>query len=223
MGFTQAEMAFVGAHETGINDLITAFCQDRPRYLLYRSPAFGPAPTIDATRLDPIAFPGIPGGIEWQVKLTIPQIDLFDQDMPLPPELSLSPGQFSARLGIEICLDCKPGRIRQKDHREEKDPRKEHPLREVTCWRVEVFAVGHIEPTLTSAGGAGIALVVDKLEVVEIRPDELETLIECLLFMIIQAALAQIVIPVETFAFDPFTPAVGPLIEDDQVKLRGNM
>lgn len=236
MGLTQAQMVFIGAHEDGINDLIKAICTDRPRLLLYRSPAFGPAPTVQASKLDPIAFPGVAGGIEWRVRLSIPEIDLHKQSSPLPPELNLQPGQFSGRVDVEICLDCRTIRIgkrqppkderereRERDREREEEKHGDHPLRELTCWRVQLFLVGHIEPDVTSDGQPAIALVVDAVELVDVHPDGLESLLECLLFMIVQAALAEMKIPSDTFAFPMFTPVVGPFIEDDQIKLRGNI
>ena len=85
MSLTEAETAFASIHETALNDLLTAFFTDRPRYLHYGSPAFVPTTTAAETEHPPaIAFPGIAGGIQWRVRLTIPHVDLFKQSMPLP-------------------------------------------------------------------------------------------------------------------------------------------
>ena len=51
-----------------------------------------------------IAFPGVPGGIQWRIQLSIPRVDLHKQTSSLPPELTLGPGQFSASLGVRLCL-----------------------------------------------------------------------------------------------------------------------
>jgi len=239
MSLTESQAVFASVHENALNDVLTAFCTDRPRYLVYGSPAFVPATTIAETGMAAIAFPGIAGGIQWRVRLSIPRIDLFKQTMTLPPELALGPGQFSVRLGAEICLDC--GRIRidpkpprghdtKPDDREPNrplpgtpKPDDRHPLREVTCCKLEVFAIGHIEHVLTSSGEDAITLVPDAVEIVDIKPDEVESVLECLLFMILQAVLGQIRLPLKSLRAGAFslTLTEGPLIEDDQVKVRG--
>jgi hypothetical protein len=233
VSLTQAEAVFASVHETALNDLLTAFFTDRPRYLVYGSPSFVPATTVAETNMPAIAFPGIPGGIQWRLRLGIPRVDLFKQTMSLPPELSLNPGQFSARLDVELCLDCrrlridpKPPRWKPSDHRDDTQPRDDrHPLEEVTCCRLKVFAVGHLEHVVATTGEDAIALGVDAVEIVDIEPDELESVLECLLFMILQAVLSQVRLPLRALRAGAFqlTPVVGPLIEDDQIKMRGNV
>jgi hypothetical protein len=233
MSLTEAEAVFASIHETALNDLLTAFFTDRPRYLVYGSPSFVPATTVAETNMPAIAFPGVPGGIQWRLRLGIPRVDLFKQTMSLPPELSLESGQFSARLDVELCLDCrrlridpKPPRGKPTDHREDNQPRDDrHPLEEVTCCKLKVFAVGHLEHVVASTGEDAIALGVDAVEIVDIKPNELESVLECLLFMILQAVLAQVRLPLRALRAGAFqlTPVVGPLIEDDQIKMRGNL
>jgi hypothetical protein len=238
MSLTQADMAFASIHEDGLNDALRAFCNDRPRYLVYGSPAFVPFTTVAETTMPAIAFPGVPGGIQWRIRFSTPHIDLFKQTTPLPPELTLGPGQFSARITAELCLDCgriridpKPPRQKPADHGRENPPTHDvppddrHPLREVTCCRLEVFIVGHIEHVMSSTGEDAIAFAVDAVEIVDIKPEEVESVLECLLFMILQAALAQIRLPLSALRVKAFSLALtaGPLIEDDQIKARGNL
>lgn len=239
MSLTQAEAVFASVHETALNDLLTAFFTDRPRYLVYGSPSFVPSTTVAETTMAAIAFPGVPGGIQWRVTLGIPRVDLFKKTMPLPPELSLNPGQFSASLDFELCLDCRrlkidprPPRGKQDDRKDDKRPRDDrppkderHPLAEVTCCRLKVFAVGHLEHVVAVTGEDAIALAVDVVEIVDIKPDELESVLECLLFMILQAVLAEVRLPLTALRAGAFQliPVVGPLIEDDQIKMRGNV
>jgi hypothetical protein len=239
MSLTQAEAVFASIHETALNDLLTAFFTDRPRYLVYGSPSFVPSTTVAETTMAAIAFPGVPGGIQWRVTLGIPRVDLFKQTMPLPPELSLNPGQFSASLDFELCLDCRrlkidprPPRGKPDDRKDDKRPRDDrlpkderHPLAEVTCCRLKVFAVGHLEHVIAVTGEDAIALAVDAVEIVDIKPDELESVLECLLFMILQAVLAEVRLPLTALRAGAFQliPVVGPLIEDDQIRMRGNV
>jgi hypothetical protein len=233
MSLTEAEAVFASIHETALNDLLTAFFTDRPRYLVYGSPSFVPVTTVAETTMPAIAFPGVPGGIQWRIRLGIPSIDLFKQTMQLPPELSLDPGEFGVGLDVELCLDChrlridpRPPREKPNERKEEKRPKDErHPLQEVTCCRLKVFAVGHLERVMTVTGEDAIVFAVDAVEIVDIKPDRLEAVLECLLFMILQAVFAEVRLPLRALRAGAFQliPVVGPLIEDDRIKMRGNL
>ncbi|WP_140634408.1 hypothetical protein [Methylibium rhizosphaerae] len=234
MSLTESQAVFASVHETAINDFVAAFCRARPRYLNYGSPAFTPITTVAETQMDAIAFPGLAGGIEWRLRLGIPTIDLFKQSHPLPPELALGPGQFSLQTEAELCIECRKIRIdpkpprppRGKDNPNE-PPRDDrpHPIAELTCFRVRVFAIGHLEQVVTTTGEDAIAFAVDAVEIVDIQPAELESFLECLLFMILQAVLAGIRLPLSALRADAFPLAltVGPVIEDDQIKARGTL
>jgi hypothetical protein len=218
MSLTESETVFASIHEDALNDVIAAFCADRPRNLAYGSPGFVPVTTVAATSMPAIQFPGVPGGIDWAVKLTVPRIDLAGQTLPLPPELSLGAGQFSAQIGAEICLDCR--RARENQPGTINNP---HPERELTCFRLQVFFVGHIILVPSPTGGQAIALVVDAVEIVDIQPDSVEKFLECLMFMILQGVLSGIRLPLPALRAGAFSLAltVGPLIEDDRIKMRG--
>jgi len=234
MSLTETHEVFASVHEDALNDLIRAFCTDRPRYLVYGSPAFVPVTTIAETTMPAIAFPGVPGGIQWRIQLSIPRVDLHKQTSPLPPELTLGPGQFSASLGVRLCLDCRRLKIDPRPPRDKQgtpghdQPRDErqgrpHPLSELTCCGLAVFAVGHLAHVLTATGEDAIALDVDGIEIVDITPPELESVLECLLFMILQAVLAEIRLPLRALRAGAFSLSLtqGPFIEDDQIKARG--
>jgi hypothetical protein len=235
MSLTEAETVFGSVNEDALNDVLTAFCTDRPRHLVYGSPAFVPTTTIAETTMASIGFPGVPGGIQWRLRLSIPHVDLFKQSSPLPPQLALGPGQFSAELGAELCIDCRRLKIdpkppRPKDPREGQHNNKDdsqhvdrRALSELTCFKLKVFAIGHVEHVLASTGEDAIALAIDAVEIVDIKPDELESFLECLMFMILQAVLAEIRLPLRALRAGAFQLAltVGPLIEDDQIKVRG--
>ena len=232
MSLTEAQTVFASIHEDAINDMLTAFCNARPRYLHYGSPSFTPMTTAAETRMDAIQFPGIPGGIQWRLRLSIPQVDLFKQTRPLPPELALGPGQFTAHVDAELCIECRkikidpkpprPGMGRDNPNNPTHDDK--HPLAELTCFKLQVFALGHLEHVMT-ASGDGIAFAIDAVEIVDIKPDELEAFLECLMFLILQAVLAGIRLPLSALRVGAFqlVPTVGPLIEDDQVKARGTV
>jgi hypothetical protein len=61
------------------------------------------------------------------------------------------------------------------------------------------------------------------VEIVDISPGEVDAVLECLLFMILQAVFAEIRLPLRALRAGAFqlSLTVGPLIEDDQVKVRG--
>jgi hypothetical protein len=234
MSLTQAQEVFASVNETALNDFLTAFFTARPHYLSYGSPAFTPVTTVAETAMPAIAFPGIPDGIQWRVRFSIPRVDLFKQTDPLPPELKLDPGHFSLRVDAELCVECRKIRIDPKPPRPPRDQRemlavthakvdKRHPLGELTCFKLQVFAVGHIEHVLATTGEDAIALAVDQVEIVDIKPDELESFLECLLFLILQGVLAGVRLPLPALRVGAFELAltVGPLIEDDCVKARG--
>ena len=236
MSLTEAQSVFAGVNETAINDVLTAFFTARPRYLAYGSPSFVPATTIAETAMPAIGFPGVPGGINWRLRLSVPRIDLFKQSMPLPPQLTLNPGQFSAEITAELCIDCrrikidpKPPRPKERDEREkDRDPREKddpHPISELTCFKLELFVIGHIEHVLASTGEDAVAFAVDAVEIVDITPDALESFLECLMFMILQAVLAGIRLPLPALRAGAFHLSIvtGPFIEDDQIKVRGNV
>jgi hypothetical protein len=239
MSLTQAETVFASVHEDAINDILTAFCAARPHHLAYGSPAFTPVTTVSETRMEAIPFPGVPGGIQWRLRMSIPVIDLFKQTRALPPELSMGPGQFSAAIDVELCIECRKIRIDPKPPRPDKgrnqshvnDPTRpndpaddgKHPLSKLTCFKLRLFALGHLEHVAASTGEDGIAFAIDAVEIVDIKPDELESFLECLLFMILQSVLAGIRLPLSALRVGAFqlVPTIGPLIEDDQIKARG--
>jgi len=229
MSLTGAENVFASIHEDALNDVLTAFCTERPRYLVYGSPSFVPTTTVAETAMPAIAFPGVPGGIQWRLRFSIPRVDLFPQTFLLPPELTLSAGRFSTEIAVELCLDCRRLRIDPRpprpQHGKDEPPRDEKPpsTGKLTCCKLEVFAVGHLQHVLAVTGEDAVALAVDGVELVDISPQEVESALECLLFMILQAVLAEIRLPLRALRAGAFqlSLTVGPLIEDDQVKVRG--
>jgi hypothetical protein len=234
MSLTDAQAVFASVNETAINDFLAAYCSARPHVLTYGSPAFVPVSTVSETAIPAIAFPGITGGMQWRLRLSVPRIDLFKQSSPLPPQLSLGPGQFSVEVDVELCIECRRIRIDPKPPRPSKDRAqavdaqqgkddRTHPLSELTCFKLRLFAVGHIEHVLSTTGEDAVGFAIDAVEIVDIKPDDLESFLECLLFMILQAVLAGIRLPLRALRAGAFQliPTVGPLIEDDSIKMRG--
>lgn len=217
MSLTQSADVFASAHEDALNDLVTAVCSARPHLLSYGSPAFVPVSSVDHTRIDAIGFPGT-AGIQWHVSFTIPRIDLYDEDNPLPPELVLDPGQFSVTTQVTLCVDCDPRR-REPDREHDDVGKVEKPM----CCTLGLFAVGRLVPSST-AGESAVTFAVDALEIVDITPVELENVLECLLTVILRSVLSTIRIPISALRAGAFelTPTEGPLVETDLVLVRGD-
>lgn len=225
MSLTQTQRVFASIHESALNDLLRAFFTARPRYLRYGSPAFVPATNVTATQMPAIAFPGLPGGIDWAVRFDLPRVDLHKQTEALPPQLTLPAGGFSLRTRVELCLNCAKRRDDRATGKPNDDRKTPNSLGEVTCTELSVFAIGHLDTWNDASGNGEIRLRVDAVELVDITPDSLESLLECLIRMLLDAALAQVHLPLQALRAGAFQLAVtqGPLIEDDHVLARGNV
>jgi hypothetical protein len=226
MGLTEAERVFGGITETGINDLLRAFFTARPRYLSYGSPGFVPATTASATQIGAIPFPGVPGGIDWAVQLSVPRVDLHPQTDALPPELTLGTGRLSVTTTMRLCVACetrRPDRDPDKKEDHDRPPRDLPPGKaKGTCFELDVFAVGHFERTFSPDA---VFVAVDAVEIVDIKPVELEAVLECLILQILRAVLADVVLPLETLRAGAFSLTLtrGPEVENDQLEVYGNL
>lgn len=224
MSLTEAQSVFGGIHEDGLNDILRAFFTARPRYLNFGSPGYVPITTAGATQIPAIPFPGVPGGIDWSVQLQLPVVDLHPQDAPLPPELIFGPGQVSVQTKVRLCIACETFRDKndEKPQDDNKDP--DRSKARGPCFDVGIFALGHIERTF-GFDGESIIIVVDAIELVDIKPNEFESVIECLMLQILRAVLADVRLPLETLRAGAFSLTLvrGPEIEDDQIKVYGNI
>jgi hypothetical protein len=214
VSLTEVQTLFGGVHENGINDFLRAFLTARPRHLLYGSPGFVPVTTVASTSVPAIAFPGVPGGIQFGVAFTIPTVDLHPAtgagSTPLPPGL----GQFTLRTTVTLILAC--------GQRGDQQPGTVNVPRVTPLFAtLDVLARGTIIPV-----GGSVGLQVTDVELVDITPDALESLLECLIRMLLQAVLSNITIPLNALVVGavPLLSLVrGPEIATDQVKLWGNI
>ena len=217
MSLTQADHVFASLHENGLNDFLTAVFTARRHYLNYGTSLFVPTSTATASHIATIPFPGIPGGIEWAVSFSIPRIDLYPQTTALPPQLTLNPGQFSVRTRARLQLGCiERG---QFPGLEERTHLRAHPI----AASLDVFAVGHPTVHYVTGTSGDIGLAVDAVELVDVAPDQLESLLECLILMLLQSVLANVRFSFYALRAGAFALALqrGPLIEGDQLKLYG--
>lgn len=226
MSLTEAERVFGGITETGVNDLIQAFFTARPRYLNYGSPGFVPATSAAATQMGAIPFPGVPGGIDWAVQLRPPKVDLHPESDPLPPELSLSVGRLSIMTTVRICVACETRREPGGDEgRADEDRHGDDFLKgkaKGTCFDLDVFAVAHPERRFSPDA---VVIVVDAVEIVDIEPTDLESVLECLVLQILRAVMAEVELPLSTLRAGAFSLTLtrGPEVENDQLEVYGSL
>jgi hypothetical protein len=216
VSFTEVQTVFGGVHENGINDFLRAFLTARPRYINYASTGFVPTTTVNITSVPAIAFPGVPGGIQFAVFFSIPTVDLNPAtgagSAPLPP----GPGQFTLKTTAILALNCLRGRPDGGQPGTVDIPRGS-----LLAATLDVLARGQI----ISVGGS-VGLLITDVELVNVTPDALESLMECLIRMLLQAALANITIPLNALvagAVPLLTIARGPEIAADQLKLWANV
>ncbi len=217
MSLTQTNHIFAGVHENAINDFFGDFLTARPRHINYGTSAFVPVTTASETNVPVISFPGIPGGIEYMIQFTIPIVDLF------PPSgtgaLSPGPGELSIHTSVKITVSCRKGRIQDQKYTTT-------PL----TTSLEVWAKGTIRATYLGPGIGRIGFNITELKIPDLacvkgEPDTFEIVIECVIRMILQALLDNISIPFKaiTIGFFQLILERGPEIDDDQIKMWGNI
>jgi hypothetical protein len=68
-------------------------------------------------------------------------------------------------------------------------------------------------------------LLLDDVEIADITPDTLESVMECLIRMFLQGALTNLRLPFKALSMGAFQLILvrGPEVEDDQAQLYGNV
>lgn len=203
MSLTQGSGAFAGVHENGFNDFVTAFFSARPRYLTWGSPGFVPATTVSETRMPSIE----PFGIEWMIELTQPRLDIVPDTFgfEVPPQTN----QFALEMRALITVDCADRR--RQDDGVVSDPK---------SVALGVCALGHLERV-----GNEILLIIDQIEIKDIQPDRLETVLECMLLQILRTVVADLRIPYRNVFIQVGTlsPQGNVRLADDQARAFANI
>lgn len=198
MSFTQAEHLFAGVHELGLNDLFRAFFTARPRHLKYGTQQFVSQTTAMGTKLPPIVFGGT--NIECLINISIPTVDITPGGTP---QLTPGPGEFllKTRANIAAIVGSLP----------------------VNTGVIQVLALCAPVVTNSPSGDGTISLNVKKVELVDITPNWLESFVENLMLVLLQAALST-PMPFTAMTFGTFKLAVqaGPFADTDQFKVRGD-
>ena len=202
MSLTQAQHIFGGVHETGINDLLQAFFTARPRYLRYGTPQFVSATTVEATSVAAISFFGL--NIEFLIECSpIPTVDITPGGAG---STALTPGvnEFTVRttLNFTVAINNLPRIIGS------------------------LQVLGLCEPfvAISTPGTGQIGITLKRVEIVDITPDPVESLIEALALGILQTILATVRLPFNALTVGAFGLILlaGPTAETDQIKVRGN-
>lgn len=221
MSLTETEQVFAGANEDGVNDLIRAIFGRRPRYLNYGSSLFVPTTTVSATQVPAILFPGLPGGIHYMISFAIPVVDFHPDDSggssPLPPGV----GQFTLKTTVRLVLGC----MRRQEGADVPGTHVPPPSFKPISTTLDVIARGAPTVRYFGAPGSGeVGLLVDEVEIIDIQPDSLESVVECLIRMLLQAVLSNLQLPFNALSMGAFQLILirGPEIEQDQLQLYGN-
>ncbi len=232
MSLTQADHVFLGVHEAGVNDFLVALFTARPRLLSYASDPFVGVTSVAVTHMAAIPFPGVPGGLGWAVSFSIPEVDFFPQTQPLPPQLpGIGVGGLSIRTKVTLVVNCAECQKRERDgdrgssHDDRPGKDVPHCKAEPTEATLEVFGLGRPLVNYFGPGTGEIGFRVDAIELVDVAPDELESLLECLIRMVLQAVLDTVRLPFHALSAGAFTLALtrGPEISDDQLKAWGTV
>jgi hypothetical protein len=263
MAFTDQCDLYAAVHEEGVNRVIQHIMQQRPSMFNYATADVAGnrelwceqvAFTSDVTKygnplfteLPPLPVIGVdspPVGLSYSVQLRKFELDFFPNTVfGLPPELHpLHEQRFALHFVVCGALGCPDDRdlegipvLQPGTNKERQDKLPPvHVRGKLDCFCLEVFVVGHFERAFI-LGQESLLGKVDGVEVVDIKPDGLESSIECYIRTAVTLTLRQkLAIPLATFfvSFPLFgmgtvslsptpNPPVpnNPAIEEDQLK-----
>lgn len=229
MSLTEApSTALASVHEDGINQFALAFFRARPRHLNYGSPFFMSSTTVNGTQIPAISFPGVGGGIQYAIRFDIPVVDLSPDSSGGTAPLVPGPNQLGIRTKLTLCTEC--GR---RDSKQDIKPYPDDqfddwpsrvPTRSTLCTELTIFAIGQPFLTVGSSGAGVLNFRVIDLEIVDIKPESLENMLECIILRIFDAVLRTLQLPIPALSAGAFSLTLLALrIEDDQVKVFGTV
>ena len=217
MSLTQNFHVFAGVAESGINTFLKDLFTTRPHYLNYGSPAFVPANTVNATSVAAIPFPGVPTGIQFAVSFGIPTVDLFPPDAgtlsPIPP----GPNQLGLHTKVRLTVGC---------YTWNSDPGNDKRGQMVPIFvDLDVWAFGQIVSHYFGPGTGFITFQLINVRIPGIKPEGLESVIDCIIRMMLNALLENVQLPFHVLSAGVFQLILeqGPTIDQDQVEVWGDI
>jgi hypothetical protein len=214
MSLTGTHHVFASIDERGTNRALQAFFGARPHYLHYGSAPFVTANSTSVTQVSPIAFPGVPGGIAYAIDLTVPIVDLFPPNGPLPAPLVLGPDELSITTTATITLGCVAGV-------DGNDRGHITPVRTT----LDVIAIADPVGHYFSPGVGYVSFHVKQVLLPEVAPASLRAVLDCLLEMILNGLLTHVQLPFDIIdaGFVKLALEAGPTIADDQIEIWGDV
>jgi hypothetical protein len=228
MPLTNGHDAYASLNETGVNKFIQNLALARPHYFTFATAGLGGgSPNVGL--LPPLTIPGASYGLNYGIRIVVPQIDFFKQDLALPPPLVLKPNQFSVTTGARICIDCIAERVKELTGDQQRRPGDKQPTapgrggKNLLCADIKVWAVGHPTVDPVSATDSYVGLAADAIVVKNIG--DLEQIAECVALDALNALLekARYLVKRQVFGAFAFFLADGPKIEDNQLKVWGTI
>ncbi len=217
MSLTQTHHVFAGVAESGINTFLTAFFKTRPHYLNYGSAPFVAASSVSATNVATVPFPGLPGGLPYAVSFSIPVVDLYPPNAgstsPTPPAAN----QFGLHTRVKLTVGCFSWvGGRGNEHTGRVTP---------VSFALDVWALGSLVPFYFGPGSGYISLQVLSVRIPEIKPEGFEEVIDCVIRMLLEAALAHVQLPFHALSAGAFQLVLesGPVIDNNQVEVWGDI
>jgi len=180
-------------------------------------------------------------GVNYSFQITKAEIDLHPGNIvTLPSQLSppLDAQRFAAHAQVCGGIGCPPKEIvdhlppsppRPGNHDRVPEPVTPLPTRQLDCFCLDVFIIGHVE-----VEDAEVAAKLDGLEIVDITPDGLESSLECYLELLLKlailprlrVALSKLVFDLLGLATITLTPTTtsaavpnNPAVENDALKV----
>jgi len=214
LSLTQTHHVFAGVSEEAINTFLKALFTVRPHYINYGSSAFVPATTVAATNIDPLPFPGVPGGVQWAISFTIPVLDLYPPNSKSKPKPG--PHQFALHTSATIQIGSATWVTTKGLKRGSVVP---------VATVLEMWALGEIVSQYSGPGTGSISLRADQVLLPDVKPVSLEKVLDELLRMLLTGALENVQIPFSAINAGAFKLILqqGPEICDNQVKVWGDV
>jgi hypothetical protein len=210
MSLTQNFHLFGGVSETGLDNFLDVFFTARPHLLAYGTPAFATNQNL-VTLISTTSLPSFLSGLQALLQFTIPTVDIAPADAPgelLPPAI----GQFTVFTNAELTVLCGSSDV---------DKRGGHVIK--AAFSLAALCAPVVFDPTPGTGSIGVELL--DLKIVGVEPTALEQIVECILSAVLRWALGQVKIAFNVFTIDgvSLTLEQGPLAQDDQVEVRGDI